>query len=65
MLDVADDFIDSVTMFACMLAAHRKSDTLEIKDVAVHLERAWDIVLPGFASQELKVCALLWETKME
>jgi hypothetical protein len=65
LLDVADDFIDSVTMFACMLAAHRNSDTLEITDVAAHLERAWDLVLPGFASQELKVCALLWGTKLE
>ena len=54
LLDVADDFVDSVITFACKLASHRKSDTLEVKDVVVHLERAWDMVLPGFEQDELK-----------
>ena len=54
LLDVADDFIDSVMTFACKMAVHRKSEILEIKDIAVHLERAWDIVLPGYGSNELQ-----------
>jgi transcription initiation factor TFIID subunit 12 len=54
LLDVADDFVDSVVSFACKLANHRKSDTLEIKDIVCHLERAWDMVLPGFENDELK-----------
>ena len=55
LLDVADDFVDSVTMFACKLAVHRKSDTLEIKDFECHLKRSWDIVLPGFDNNEIQV----------
>nr|CAG8530001.1 15852_t:CDS:2 [Entrophospora candida] len=54
LLDIADEFITTVATFACRLAKHRKSDTLEVKDLQLHLERNWNIRIPGFASDEIR-----------
>ncbi|KAF8501069.1 hypothetical protein F5888DRAFT_1793403 [Russula emetica] len=40
LLDIADEFIDS----------HRGGDTLEVRDLQLHLERNHNIRIPGFAS---------------
>ena len=36
-MDIADEFIDSVTNFGCRLAKHRGGDSLEVRDLQLHL----------------------------
>ncbi|KAG5639673.1 hypothetical protein H0H81_005856 [Sphagnurus paluster] len=55
LLSIADEFIDSVTNFACRLAKHRGGDTLEVRDLQLHLERNHNIRIPGFASDETRI----------
>ncbi|KAL4246176.1 TAF12 family protein [Abortiporus biennis] len=55
LLDIADEFIDSVTNFGCRLAKHRGGDSLEVRDLQLHLERNHNIRIPGFASDETRI----------
>jgi len=55
LLSIADEFIDSVTNFGCRLAKHRGADTLEVRDLQLHLERNHNIRIPGFASDETRL----------
>lgn len=49
---MADDFIESAVSASCQLAKHRKSGTLETKDLQVYLESSWNMTIPGFTSED-------------
>ncbi|XP_022133029.1 transcription initiation factor TFIID subunit 12 [Momordica charantia] len=55
LVDLAEEFVESITTFGCSLAKHRRSTTLEAKDILLHLEKNWNITLPGFGSDEIKI----------
>ncbi|CAH0402340.1 unnamed protein product [Chilo suppressalis] len=54
LLQLADDFIDTTLNSACALAKHRHAPTVELKDVQLHLERQWNMWIPGFGNEELR-----------
>jgi histone H3/H4 len=54
LMEVADEFIDSVLQQSCKIARHRKGQMLEVKDVQLHLERNWNIRIPGYSSEEVR-----------
>lgn len=53
LLNIADDFIENVITASCQLAKHRKSNTLDVKDVQLHL---------GKIEQNRKICSHLINT---
>lgn len=54
LMQIADDFIESVVTSSCKIAKHRKSNTLDVKDVQLHLEHSWGMWVPGFGTDELR-----------
>jgi len=55
MLELADEFIDSAIHFACKIAQHRGSETLDVRDLQLHLESNLNLRIPGFSSDETRV----------
>lgn len=54
LMEVADEFIESVLQQSCKIARHRKGQMLEVRDVQLHLERNWNIRIPGYSSEEVR-----------
>lgn len=54
LMDLADEFVLSVTKFACRLSKHRKVDQVDIRDVQLHLDRTWNIRVPGATTDDWK-----------
>jgi hypothetical protein len=69
MLQLADEFVDTVITSACKLSKLRESPNLEIRDLQLVLERNYNIRIPGYASDEVRtvrkiVPAAGWTQKM-
>nr|CAG4638837.1 EOG090X0HZC [Cyclestheria hislopi] len=54
LLQIADDFIESTVNASCLLAKHRQASALDVTDVQMHLERQWNMWIPGFGTDELR-----------
>lgn len=54
LLQIADDFVENTVNAACLLAKHRKVTKVEVRDVQLHLERNWNMWIPGFGTDELR-----------
>lgn len=52
LLELADDFVGSVTSMSALLARQRHSNKLELRDVQHHLNRAWGINVPGYTQMD-------------
>ncbi|KAF3912932.1 hypothetical protein AA313_de0209648 [Arthrobotrys entomopaga] len=53
-LELTDDFVDSLLTYACRMAKHRGSDTLDIRDIQMTLERNWNIRIPGYSMDDIR-----------
>jgi len=54
LLQLADDFIENIISSSCQIAKNRKSTTLDVKDVHLHLDRNWNMWIPGFGNEDLR-----------
>ncbi|XP_065212481.1 transcription initiation factor TFIID subunit 12 isoform X1 [Planococcus citri] len=54
LLQLVDDFVNSTVNTACVFAKHRNSNTVEVKDVQLYLEKMYNMWIPGFGAEEVK-----------
>ncbi|KAI8129084.1 Transcription initiation factor TFIID subunit 12 [Lucilia cuprina] len=54
LLQIADDFVEDAVKATCAFAKHRKVSKVEVRDVQLHLERKWNMWIPGFGTDELR-----------
>merc|ERR1712086_258325 len=53
--ELASDFVENAAAFGCRLAKHRKSKTLEVRDLQAYLDRHWNINIPGFGTTDDRI----------
>ncbi|CCH62415.1 hypothetical protein TBLA_0H01280 [Henningerozyma blattae CBS 6284] len=61
LLDMADEFVSNITSFSCRLSRHRNSNMVNKRDIQLHVERNWNIRVPGFNADEIK-SAKKWQS---
>jgi transcription initiation factor TFIID subunit 12 len=49
-LKMADTFMEQVTRQGLLMARHRGSNTLDVKDLQLVLQKQWGIVVPGLGA---------------
>ncbi|UJR38213.1 hypothetical protein I4U23_030886 [Adineta vaga] len=54
LVQIAEEFVDSTLLASCQNAKHRKSNTVETKDVQLYLERTYSMWVPGFGTEDPK-----------
>ncbi|KAF2769496.1 hypothetical protein EJ03DRAFT_246996, partial [Teratosphaeria nubilosa] len=69
-LGYVDDFVDNVITAACKLAKAKPSQTLDIKDFQIALERNYGIRIPGYSLDEVRSVKKFqpapgWHSKMQ
>jgi transcription initiation factor TFIID subunit TAF12 len=69
MMEVADEFVDNVILAACRMARLRDDSQLSIADLQHVLERNYNIRIPGYSSDDVRVVrkvnpAPAWSQKM-
>ncbi|KAI1287773.1 Transcription initiation factor TFIID subunit 12 [Halotydeus destructor] len=50
LLQMTEDFIDKLVASSCLVAKHRQSNQLEVKDVQLVLEKNHNMNIPGFGA---------------
>jgi transcription initiation factor TFIID subunit 12 len=51
-IQIAEDFVATVATCSSLLAKHRGSHTLDVADIQLHLEKSWNIRVPGYSTPE-------------
>lgn len=69
-LTLADNFVDNVITAACRLAKLRSSQSLDVRDIQMVLERNYGIRIPGYGMDEVRTVrkfqpAAGWQSKMQ
>jgi len=54
LMELYGTLIENAVQFGCTNARMRKSQVLKPRDMAVYLERTWNIHVPGFAGEQLR-----------